>query len=215
MNGFADPERSAPKIHEQKSGRSMKLYLRHETYAILYKFRTHSWFVKTGVRLAYTGLSQYLCPAGIMCRIEPESKYDEKHDSRLQLFEDSVELNYLIAQRNSPAFFDNPNPKLVNTKIDILEEKLYNNATFQRKPRGRRAPATVSTHGTLFSLAAMVPVCALSYLYISNPTLPDLEEYYVLMPVLFSPFLLISSSLRATCCKALGTLSNKLGKKLI
>lgn len=216
MNDIADPERSGPKIHEVKSGRPMKFYATHETYAILYKFKNRSWQVNNGVRLAYAGLSGYVNLAGTLRPTGPDSRYDEKQDRRLQLFADSVAYHNCLAQLTNPAFYDNPNPRMVKLELERLEKKLYGDSKFHRKPGRRKYRAAVSIYGALSSLAVIGAVCALTYLYIHNLPLPDLEEYYVLVPVVLPlPFLLISSSLRTICRKALGTLRQKLVKKPI
>ena len=210
MSGIMHHERSDPKIHEEKSGRPVRFYGTHETYAMQYKFTNSSWFFNTLTRLGYAKMSQYFDPADILRRIQLGSKYDEKHDRRLQLFSENVNICHYTAQLNNSAFYDFPNPKFAEMELEVLWEKLYNGAKFHGKPRRGKHSAMASIYGLLVSLVIVGTVCA-SYLYTSSLPLPDLEQYHVLVPVVLSfPFLLISSSLRAISSKALATLRQKL-----
>ena len=121
-------------------------------------------------------------------------------------FSDSVDIRYRMAQLNNPAFFDHPNQRFVETELEKLRAELYGGAKFHKKSHRGKHSAMASIYGLLVSLVIVGTVCA-SYLYASSLPLPDLEQYHVLVPVVLSfPFLLISSSLRAICRKALGTL---------
>ena len=212
MYECADPERSAPKIHEEKSGRPLNFYSTYETYATLWKFQNRSWLINNGVRLASSAISQHLVPAGTLFCIGSDSKYDETQDWRLQLFADNVAQRYYMTQLANPAFFDYPNPKSVQMKLERLWEKLCNDSKLRREARRRKSSATASMCGALFSLVTLGAVCALTYPYIPGSPLPDLGQYHVLWPVVLSPlfFLLISPSLRAICRRALDTLRQKL-----
>ena len=205
-------EDSEPKINEKKSGRSINVYATYETFVWLHKFTNYSRLINTAVRSATAELATYFNQDGDLS--SKPGKYDE-NDKRFQLFEYEVAARRYAALRANPTFFDGLSQKSAEMELEELWDKLRGGAKFQRKPRRGRALAVASVYGMLFSLVAIGSVCALAYLYIYSPALPDLEEYYVLVPVLASTFLLVSSSLRAICLKALGTLSNKLGKKLI
>ena len=199
-----DPE-GDQKMYGKKSGRGVKIYATHETCAMLRKFKIRSWLANTGVRLASAEISGYVKLDGTLRCTGPDSKYDAKQDRRLQLFSDTVDIRYYMAQLDNPEFFDHPNQRFAETKLGELRAKLYGGAKFRKKHS-----AVASIYGLLVLLVIVGTVCA-SYLYASSLPLPDLEQYHVLVPVVLSfPFLLISSSLRAICRKALGTLRQKL-----
>ena len=204
-----DPE-GDQNVYGKKSGMPVKIYATHETCAILRKFKNRSWLANTGVRLASAEISGYVKLDGTLRRTGPDSKYDEKQDRRLQLFSDTVDIRYYMAQLDNPEFFDHPNQRFAETKLEELRAKLYGGAKFHKKPHRKKHSAVASIYGLLVLLVIVGTVCA-SYLYASSLPLPDLEQYHVLVPVVLSfPFLLISSSLRAICRKALGTLRQKL-----
>ena len=204
-----DPE-GGQKMYGKKSGMAVKIYATRETCAILRKFKNRSWLANTGVRLAYAEISGYVKLDGALRRTGPNFKYDEKQDRRLQLFSDTVDIRYRKAQLNNPELFGHPNQRFVETELEKLQAELYGGAKFHKKPHRKKHSAMASIYGLLVLLVIVGTVCA-SYLYASSLPLPDLEQYHVLVPVVLSfPFLLISSSLRAICRKALGTFRQKL-----
>ena len=204
-----DPE-GDQNVYGKKKGMPVRIYAAHETCAILRKFKNRSWLANAGVRLVSAEISGYVKIDGTLRRTEPDFKYDEKQDRRLQLFSDTVDVRYYAAQLDNPELFDHPNQRFAETKLEELRAKLYGGAKFHKKPHRKKHSAMVSIYGLPVSLIIVGTACV-SYLYASSLPLPDLEQYHVLVPVVLSfPFLLISSSLRAICRKALGTLRQKL-----
>ena len=204
-----DPE-GDQNVYGKKSGMPVNIYATREVCAILRKFKNRSWLANAGVRLVSAEISGYVKLDDTLRRTGPDSRYDEKQDRRLQFVSDTVDIRYRMAQLNNPKFFGHPNQRFVETELEELRAGLYDGAKFHKKPHRKKHSAVASIYGLLVLLVIVGTVCA-SYLYASSLPLPDLEQYHVLVPVvLSSPFLLISSSLRAICRKALGTLRQKL-----